>query len=235
MRYSRVALGICLVLCSLAAFSQNDPKVEVFGGYSWLHLGSGGMTNSDLDSATFAVPGTNKLKNGFSGWTGEVQYNINDWVGVAADVSGNYGTRVTVSGFTGIPGGNSYTFLVGPVVQQSAGKLRPFAHLLFGFNRLDTDLVNAVLLPGTTPTNSTNTAFAMAFGGGVDWQVGKNVSLRLGQLDYLLTSHDFSTVSTALNNGLVNNNAVVTNLLPDNTRQNNFRFSTGVVYSFGGK
>jgi opacity protein-like surface antigen len=232
MRYSRLALGICLVLCSLAAFSQDSPKVEVFGGYSWLHLGSMGITNSDLDTATGATPGTNSLKNGFSGWTGEVQYNVNDWIGVVADASGDYGTRVSVSGVTGIPSGSSYTFLVGPVLQQSAGKLKPFVHLLFGFNRQNTDLVNAVV--NEMYTNSKDDAFAMAFGGGVDYKVGKNVSLRLAQLDYLLTSHDYSTVSNSIINGLANS-AIITNVPTNGTRQNNFRFSTGIVFNLGGK
>jgi hypothetical protein len=225
MRFSRLALGICLVLCSLAAFSQNDSKVQVFGGYSFLHLDSGGISNAVLDPS-----GTFTMKNNFSGWTGEFQYNVTDWGGIVADVSGNYGTRVSApasSGFTGIPSGSSYTFMVGPVVQQSAGKLRPFAHVLFGFDRQDTDLASAAASLSTglstfpTPTNAKDTAFAMAMGGGVDWKAGRHISLRLGQIDYLYTAHDYSMESAEL--GAVSNF----------THQNNFRFSTGVVFNLG--
>jgi hypothetical protein len=234
MRFSRLALGVCLVLCSLAAFSQDYSKVQVFGGYSWMHLDSAGMNNSNLDQATTGVAGTNSLKNGFSGWTGEVQYNVNDWAGIVVDGGGNYGTRVSVSGVTGIPNGSSYTFLVGPVVQQAAGNWKPFGHLLFGFNRQNTDLVNAVLNPGVVPTNTSDTAFAVAFGGGLDYKVGKHVSLRLAQLDYILTTHDYSTVSNAIINGLATS-AIITNIPTSDTRQNNFRYSGGIVFNFGGK
>jgi opacity protein-like surface antigen len=227
MRFSRLAIGFCLVLCSLAAFSQDQSKVQVFGGYSLLHVGSGGIDQAVLDSISPA--GTFNLKSNFSGWNGEFQYNINNWVGAVADVSGNYGTRLIPTSLSGIaqpPNGRSYTFMVGPVVQQSEGKLRPFAHFLLGFNRETSDLastVDSVFLTGspTAATNLTDTAFALAFGGGLDWKAGRNVAVRLGQLDYIYTRHDYSTVSNDL--GLDN----------DLTHQNSLRYSAGLVFNFG--
>jgi hypothetical protein len=58
--------------------------------------------------------------------------------------------------------------------------------------------------------SDTETAFAMALGGGVDVRVGGPFSVRLGQLDYLMTRFG-------------------------DTRQNNFRFSAGVVIGLGSK
>jgi hypothetical protein len=53
----------------------------------------------------------------------------------------------------------------------------------------------------------------MAAGGGVDLSLTRHLAFRLVQADYLLT------------------------LLPNRTNnlQNNFRFSTGIVFHFGGK
>jgi hypothetical protein len=237
MRLCRVLLSIGVLLCSVAAFSQNASKVQVFGGYSLLHMGGGGITNSGLDLATGAPAGTFNLNSNFQGWTGEVQLNINDWVGVAADLSGNYGTRVKLSSASDAPnspGGNSYTILFGPVVQQSTGKFRPFGHFLLGFNR-DTSNINSLgdeIINGNVSApipNLTDSAFAMAFGGGVDWSAGKHLAVRLGQLDYLYTSHDYSAIS----NGLIPTG--VFNSTTEYTHQNNLRYSAGLVFSFGGK
>jgi len=50
----------------------------------------------------------------------------------------------------------------------------------------------------------------MALGGGADWHVGEKWSVRVAQLDYLLTRFASDT-------------------------QNNFRFSTGLMYRFGSR
>lgn len=54
---------------------------------------------------------------------------------------------------------------------------------------------------------ATDNAFAMALGGGLDLKASKNVSFRVGQFDYLYTR--FAS-----------------------TRQNNFRYSAGLVFRF---
>ncbi len=55
-----------------------------------------------------------------------------------------------------------------------------------------------------------DTSYALVFGGGVDVHATKVVGIRLGQFDYVRTHHA-------------------------DLGQNNFRFSTGVVFSLGGK
>ena len=53
-----------------------------------------------------------------------------------------------------------------------------------------------------------DSGFGMALGGGLDWKANDAISIRLGQFDYLMTR-----------------------IGGDN--QNNFRFSTGIVFRFG--
>ena len=64
---------------------------------------------------------------------------------------------------------------------------------------------------GIARSTGTENNLAMTAGGGIDFKVSKHVSLRLVQADYFLTK------------------------IPDglNNRQNNFRFSAGVVFRFG--
>jgi hypothetical protein len=59
----------------------------------------------------------------------------------------------------------------------------------------------------------TGDAFAMAFGGGVDIQINKSISIRPGEVSYLLTR--FTNAFT-------------------NTNQHNLRYSAGINFTFGG-
>lgn len=131
-------------------------------------------------------------------------------IGIKADFSGHYNTPVTISsqianslaqlGITGLPPkASSYSYLFVPVVFQSKGRYQPFAHALFGQNDLGTNLSNVRVgglgIPGLTVSD---TAFAMAFGGGVDIKLSERIALRAGQVDYFYTKHDFSSGSPSV-------------------------------------
>jgi len=230
---------ICLLCCfAIPAFGQQDtPRAEVFGGYSYLHIDTQGVTGTTIDTACNNLlghgtcpPGSFQVHQNFNGWNASVQVNVTRLFGIKADFSGHYGTPVTFSsqiqsllsqaGITGLPpNAKSYSYLFGPVVSQSAGRYRPFAHALFGANSVSTNLSGVTIgglgIPGLTLTD---TAFAMAFGGGVDVKLTDHLSLRAGQADYLFTKHDFS--------GGIQGIA---------THQNNFRASVGAVFQFGGR
>ena len=68
-----------------------------------------------------------------------------------------------------------------------------------------------VTTDGIVRSTGTENNFAMTAGGGVDFKVSKHVSVRPVQAEYFMTK------------------------IPDglNNRQNNFRFSAGVVFRFG--
>ncbi len=227
-RLTVAALLTIALLCAVSAFAQTEtPKVQVFGGYSLLHADTSGVSSTTLDDLFSVSPGTFSLKSNYSGWNAEAQFNANRWLGVAADVSGHYGTPVTASGVTGIvglPSARAYSFLFGPVLSYRTDKFTPFVHALFGANRVSTDSFNVLGL--TIPsTNLSNTAFAMAFGGGADVNLTNHFAVRLGQLDYLYTRHDLNSLANSvLGAGLFTG-------LP--THQNNLRFSTGIVINFG--
>lgn len=106
-----VVLIVFLGLLALPLMAQ--PKVEVFGGYQYLHL------SSDLSPVANA-----------NGWDASVTANINKHFGVTGDFSGAY---QTVQGV----GIHIYTYSGGPVLSMdSGGKINPFAHVLIGGARV---------------------------------------------------------------------------------------------------
>ena len=105
---SKLVCAICLItVMSLAALSQDVPKVEVFAGVSW----AGGNFKGPNISATV---------------------NVNKWLGLTADYSGHYGSErpgvVLISQ-------DAQTFQGGPRVSLRGKRLTPFFYALFGRTR----------------------------------------------------------------------------------------------------
>ena len=159
----KVMLAALLFMGSIATvMAQDKPKVEVFGGYSFLHTSDSGVS---LNS---------------NGASGSIAFNANEWFGVVGDVGyyhGNpdvFGTDVSV---------NTFSYLFGPkIAMRHNEKFTPFLQALFGGARQKT----TVNLSGISSSGSEN-AFAMALGGGFDVKVANSVAIRLVQAEYVLT------------------------------------------------
>ena len=121
-----------------------------------------------------------------NGWEASVQYKFRDWIGGVADFDGHYGS-------IGGVGTSVHSFLFGPQVSLPS-KVSPFAHVLLGGAHF-------------SASGSGDTAFSMAIGGGMDYQVNDRFSWRIIQGDYLMTRFFGDT-------------------------QNNGRISTGIIYRF---
>src|SRR5579862_177349 len=114
------ALGfVCLFSVSARAQGTSTPltRIDVSAAYSYVNAGA-------ADSGgTFNV----------HGGSGSVAYNLNNWVGLAADVGGYH--------FTTLPAGlgsNMYTYLFGPRFSfRNSGRITPFAQVLFGGGRVN--------------------------------------------------------------------------------------------------
>jgi len=180
-----VSVGVLVLgLCLAAAAADDVPKLEVFGGVSWLHIDSMGLAG---------------VKTNYMGWDAEGQFNLNRWLGVTADIGGNYGRLVPDT-----PTTHSYTYVFGPTISYRAHSSTLFAHTLFGAN--STNIISG--------GGSSDSAFAMAWGGGIDVRINSTFFLRLGQLDWLYTRHDLRSVG-----------------LKDH--QNNIRYAGGIVINLG--
>jgi len=215
-------IGLAVTLCGVYAVAQDYPKAELFGGFNITHL--------DTENIQRVLPTGTNVKSWYPGWEIAGQYNLTKLIGIKADFSGNYGKPLTVPGFS-TPSGRAYTFLFGPVFSLRKEHITPFAHALFGGNHISVDSFTITGV-GTSPSFS-ETAFAMAFGGGVDWKLTHHFSVRLGQFDYLYTKHCINAPADFFGLGnpagcVLGSNSILGAGAPA-AHQNNLRFETGIV------
>lgn len=168
----RIITGLCLgLLFGGAAQAQ----VQIFGGYSYLRP----TLTIEQPAITCAIgstcpPTSATTHPNLSGWEVAGTYNMFKVLGLTADFGGNYGT---------VQGSPLHvnTYLFGPQVH-FPGPVSPFAHVLVGeaHERIEGSNTSAV-------TPSSANAFATAVGGGIDIKTVPFISLRLIQIDYLVT------------------------------------------------
>jgi hypothetical protein len=150
----------------LPAWAQEFPKVELFGGYSYVR-----MTGDN-----------------WSGWNASVTKNFNAHLGITADIS-SFGTSMSqdLTSFVYRSDQHEYTFMIGPqLMYRGPQKITPFVHLLVGAAH---DYYNQsyVYAPGDVPPSFgsySSNRFAMGFGGGIDHKLIGPLLVR-GQIDYM--------------------------------------------------
>jgi hypothetical protein len=152
--------AVLVLAVSLNCAASDVPKAELFGGYSFLHTGSGISNVSGYNS---------------NGWDAALTVNVNKYFGITADMNGEYKTINQVKA-------NIHNFLFGPEIAFRAPKAKPFVHALFGIGHA----TGSTSFAGTSVSSSEN-AFTTAMGGGLDVSVAPLISVRLGQLDYVRT------------------------------------------------
>ncbi len=185
-RFVQITAFFVSLAFSAAASAQVPTSGNIFFGYSYY--------NTDLSSTDRA--NTN-------GWEASLEGKVLPFLGLVADFDGHYGSQ----NFPGAVCGLSCTpialnanvteenFIFGPRVSFPAGKFRPFAEALFGAAHVNVN--NGI---------GSDTSFATAIGGGLDYKIIKPVAWRF-QGDYVQTRF-FGTT------------------------QNNVRISTGIVFRF---
>jgi opacity protein-like surface antigen len=194
------------LLFTMAAFGQDYPKFEVPVGFSFVNVHPG-ITNL----TSFNV---------FGGGGGFV-YNVTPWIGIKADFEGytqgsGLKDQLKAQGFAGQANGNIFTYMFGPQIKKHSGKLQPFGEALFGaaHSNLYAQIYN--VQTGLTSASSNNNAFAMQFGGGLDYALTQHIQLRPVEVDYLYTRFGINGTSYT-------------------GSQNNFKYFAGVNFTFGGK
>jgi hypothetical protein len=147
---------IALLLLGGAGFAQVPTSGNVFIGYSY-------------NRANFAGDGVN-----LNGWTGALEGKVAPFLGIVADISGQYGS-----------GASQHNVLFGPRVSASIGKIRPFAHVLVGVSHVSGAPFFQVVGGGSGGGGS-DTSFSDAIGGGIDYKLIKLIAWRV-QGDLLQT------------------------------------------------
>ena len=193
------AIGFAVFLFSVLAQSQIPTGGNVFFGYSY--------SRGSAFTHNFAAPPTpaNASIN-MNGWAASVEGKYLPWIGVVADFDWHYGSGgVAQCAVLGCTSRNSFRLnasrhelTFGPRGSVSIGRYTPFAQLLIGLAH-QTD-------SGRGGTSNSDTTFATAIGGGLDYKLIKGVAWRV-QMDSIHT-HFFGS------------------------GHNDIRFSTGIVFRF---
>jgi opacity protein-like surface antigen len=183
-----------------------------------------------VDYAYTRYSPSERLTQGHSlnGGGGSVTYNFSQYLGIKMDLQGSTSTRVGFSfpaspdfpgGITGAVQGNLLTYLFGPQVKIRAHKAQPYLHTLLGgahsntYSNAFTSICQHSTGTCAFTASPAHNAFAVAIGGGVDIPVTRVISLRAGEVDYLLTRFH--------------------NPFSGHQNQSNFRYMAGVVFSLG--
>jgi len=196
------SLLLSISIFGLCAFAQEEelPQGDFFIGYTALHSGS---------SSTI-------LTHTSMGGIGAFGWNINDHIGVEAEVGGYH------NGFVDSfhDDTNTVTYLFGPRLSYGRTKrVDPYFHVLLGGIHTATGVLKQ-LAPTQLPTGGTSRytlaqdEFAMAIGGGVDIKLSKFVAFRPIQLDYM-----FPTLGKIGPSGL-----------SPNSFQSELRYSVGFLF-----
>ena len=139
---------------SSTSIAQVAPRWEVFGGYSYRSFDSPPIGFSD--------------RTNMNGWIGEPSFNITTTWSIAADISGQYGYKLT-----------AYNFLIGPQYSWRKEKSKLFVHVLFGKAQ------NTVNIRTETRNGFESVGHAIAVGGGYDRDLTPRFTLRAFQADYV--------------------------------------------------
>ena len=213
MKITKLLAFGAVVLLSAATWAQEFPRYEVGMNYSYVRFNP----SSNFTSG-----------HSFNGGGGSITFNINEYLGIKADMQGSSSNRTTFNipsnlsfpnGLSGNVQGNLFTYMIGPQLKIRAPKFQPYAHVLLGgahtnvYGNAFTTLCQPIVGGCTIQKEPTAEAFALETGLGFDIPVNHIIQIRPAEVNYMMTR--FSNVFTGANN------------------QHNFVYSAGVVLTFG--
>ena len=185
--FKSACIGLAVFLFAGLAAAQ-APSGNIFLGYSFENTSSSAL-------------GLDLSRPNLQGWEGSLEGKWLPWIGIVADFSGHYGsqtfTQPTPAPETIKVTGHELEVMFGPRLSIPAGRFTPFAEIMGGVAHINT---------GGTEPGPSNTSFATALGGGIDYRLAGPIDLRV-EGDYITTRFFSAT-------------------------QNNLRLSTGVAFRF---
>jgi hypothetical protein len=148
-------------------FGTIVPRVEAFGGFSYMNAGTSALAN----------------RQNLSGFESSVAYNVNRWLAGEANFGGYYKTIQILN--VGTYGFHDYTIMGGPRFNIR----KAFFHGLVGMDHLagSTNFYE-------TGASASDNVLAAALGGGVQWKFSRQLALRTSA-DYLLSRFEGATQS----------------------------------------
>jgi hypothetical protein len=184
-------LFLIALMCAPVAFAQNRRDdysfYEFYVGYAY--------TRADNNADTFDRNGTAKFngarvdlaseRKSYNGFTAEFNQNVTRHVGIVTSFTGSFDE----TGYADLNSGRvfnakvqRYDLLIGPRYNWRTSRVTPFAHALFGLTHMRANFDDPLV-----QRKKADTAFAMAFGGGLDIHAGEHIDIRPIMVDYLPT------------------------------------------------
>ena len=159
-----MALFILGAIDAQAQAVTQFPRVEIFGGYSYLRT-----------NAVFTGEHINLHGASFSG-----DFYLNHWLGIVGDVgvyhAGNIANQFSLT---------LWSYQAGPRVRlRNDTHFTPYGQFLIGGGHAGGTLYTSPLGPGLAPIG-TNNSFLYTAGGGVDYRFTNRIGIRIVQAEYL--------------------------------------------------
>ena len=180
-----------ILVCAPAGFAQSDySDWEYFIGYAHERANNGADRLDDRGRIINANGTTQRAdfvskRIPYNGFSGEVVANVHRNIGLVANFSATWANHTFTDTLTGrqFPARLArYTLLGGPRFNwRNSSRFIPYAHALFGVSRYSANFEN----DDFTCPDTTETAFAMALGGGLDIRASNHIDIRAIQVDYL--------------------------------------------------
>ena len=222
--------ALLLIFAPAAAGQRRDDyaRWEFFGGYSAMKFDTlaGDTGNPVVDDV---LGGRNTLR----GLELAATYNFHKYVGATFDYSTHWrndnfsrpaGSGTVHSNVQNILGGLTFKNNL-----EEGPKFKPFGHALFGFahQRVNVDSPQLPAIFGISEFRTSESSFAMAFGGGVDFKVNHRIEVRAVQIDWNIINRGAQQTGIVLTP--TPHQTVGTAFVIPGTRQDNLRLSAGIV------
>ncbi len=182
-------LLLVALICAPAALAQNKDYsyYEFYVGYAHERANNNADLFDQNAQATFKGARVDFVSEraAYNGFLAEFNQNVTRHIGVVTSVSGTYDTTDYFdqrSGRIFRARVQRYDVLAGPRYNWRPEGVTPFVHALFGVSHIRANFDDTL-----TPRVKSDTAFAMAFGGGLDVHAGEHLDVRAIQVDYLPT------------------------------------------------
>jgi len=180
-------LLLVALIATPAVLAQDYSRYEFVGGYAFERASNNAATFDKNGRAAFngnTVIFDEKYQN-YNGFFAEFNQNITRHVGIVTSFTGTYDTSDYVNLKTGrvFPASvQRYDLMIGPRYNWRLSGVTPFVHAMAGITHMRVSFDDTL-----SPVRKADTAFAMAFGGGLDVHAGEHVDIRVVQVDYLPT------------------------------------------------
>ena len=185
-------LLLIAAICAPCALAQDKDYsfYEFYIGYAHQrsnnnanHFDRGGRATFNSAPVNFASE-----RVGMNGFTAEFNQNVHRNVGIVTSFTAGfddtgYVDRNSGRVFNAIV--QRYDVMIGPRFNARNRVATPFAHALFGITHVRANFDDRL-----SPHKKADTAFAMAFGGGVDIHAGEHIDIRPIMVDWVPTFFD---------------------------------------------